>query len=1068
MEGIKVDRREFLKCSALLGGSLLATQLEWAQDLIKRAEAGQLTPEELYQLSKAENQLYTVCLQCNTGCGIKVKLFRRGKQAIAVKIDGNPYNPWNTLPWVPMNTNPKEVAKVDTAICPRGQAGIQTVYDPYRITKVLKRAGRRGENKWITIPFEQAIDEIVNGGYLFKHVPGEENRYVKGLKDYYVLRDPKLAKEMADAVKKIWAAKDKKKAVEEFKAKFKDHLHVLIDPDHPDLGPKNNQIIYFWGRQKGGRSHFVRRFFERYLGTVNAHGHTTVCQGSLYYACQAMSEQYEYNKFGGGRKFYWQADQENSKFILFIGANLFDGNYGPTNRTVRITERLAKGELTIAVADPRFSKLASKAKYYLPVKPGTDGALCMAIIQWIIKNKKYDAKYLSCANKAAAKEAGEPTWCNATWLVKIDKDGNPTTFLRAHEVGLAEPKKVVDKDGKEHTLEFLVVMKDGKPIPFDPNDDKNPVYGDLFVDTEIKGIRVKSALQILKESAEKHTFEEWAKICDVDPKLIEAVANELTKYGKKAAVDVHRGIAQHTNGFYGCTAAMNINLLLGNFDWKGGVIAGATYAVDGSRKGQPFDFRKMMPNALTPFGISIIRHKVKYEDTTLFEGYPAKRNWYPLASDIYQEIITSIGDAYPYPCGVLFSYMAAPTYALPAGHTNIEILADVNKVPLHIACDIIIGTTSMYADYIFPDLSYLERWEFHGTHFNMPAKVQPVRQPVVAPITETVKVFGEEMPICWESLLLAIAEKLNLPGYGENGFGPGIPFKHMDDMYIRMVANIAMEEPAVPDASDEEVELFIKAREHLPKSVFDVERWKRIAGPYFKKVVYILNRGGRFQDYKEVYQGEQVANKYGRLVNMYQEKTAGTKNSITGKPNPGYATYIPIMAVNGKTPEELGLTEGYDLYLITQRDITQTKTRTIPNYWLLEVYPENFILINPVDAKRLGLKDGDKVKVVSATNPEGVWDLKNGIKKPMEGKVKITETIRPGVITFTLGHGHWATGASDFYIDGKLIKGDPKRATGINANAAMWIDPYLKNTCFFDPVGGSVSFYDTKVKLVKV
>jgi anaerobic selenocysteine-containing dehydrogenase len=1068
MEGIKIDRREFLKCSALLGGSLLAAQLEWAQDLIKRAEAGQLTPEELYQLSKAENQLYTVCLQCNTGCGIKVKLFRKGKQAIAVKIDGNPYNPWNTLPWMPMDTNPKDLAKVDTAICPRGQAGIQTLYDPYRITKVLKRAGRRGENKWITIPFEQAIDEIVNGGYLFKHVPGEENRYVKGLKDYYVLRDPKLSKEMADAVKKIWAAKDKKKAVEEFKAKFKDHLHVLIDPDHPDLGPKNNQIIYFWGRQKGGRSHFVRRFFERYLGTVNAHGHTTVCQGSLYYACQAMSEQYEYNKFGGGRKFYWQADQENSKFILFIGANLFDGNYGPTNRTVRITERLAKGELTIAVADPRFSKLASKAKYYLPVKPGTDGALCMAIIQWIIKNGKYDAKYLSCANKAAAKEAGEPTWCNATWLVKIDKDGNPTTFLRAHEVGLAEPKKVVDKDGREHTLEFLVVMKDGKPIPFDPNDDKNPVYGDLFVDTEINGIRVKSALQILKESAEKHTFEEWAKICDVDPKLIEAVANELTKYGKKAAVDVHRGIAQHTNGFYSVTAAMNINLLLGNFDWKGGMIAGATYAVDGSKKGQPFDFRKMMPDALTPFGISIIRHKVKYEDTTLFEGYPAKRNWYPLASDIYQEIITSIGDAYPYPCGVLFSYMAAPTYALPAGHTNIEILADVNKVPLHIACDITIGPTSMYADYIFPDLSYLERWEFHGTHFNMPAKVQPVRQPVVAPITETVKVFGEEMPICWESVLLAIAEKLNLPGYGENGFGPGIPFKHMDDMYIRMVANIAMEEPAVPDASDEEVELFIKAREHLPKSVFDLERWKRIAGPYFKKVVYILNRGGRFQDYKDVYKGEQVANKYGRLINMYQEKTAGTKNSITGKPNPGYATYIPIMSVNGKTPEELGLTEGYDLYLITQRDITQTKTRTIPNYWLLEVYPENFILINPVDAKRLGLKDGDKVKVVSATNPEGVWDLKNGVKKPMVGKVKITETIRPGVITFTLGHGHWATGASDFYIDGKLIKGDPKRATGINANAAMWIDPYLKNTCFLDPVGGSVSFYDTKVKLVKV
>ena len=86
----------------------------------------------------------------------------------------------------------------------------------------------------------------------------------------------------------------------------------------------------------------------------------------------------------------------------------------------------------------------------------------------------------------------------------------------------------------------------------------------------------------------------------------------------------------------------------------------------------------------------------------------------------------------------------------------------------------------------------------------------------------------------------------------------------------------------------------------------------------------------------------------------------------------------------------------------------------------------------------------------------------------MIGKIKVTETIRPGVITFTLGHGHWATGASDVSIDGKVIKGDSRRAKGVHANAAMWVDPYLKNTCMIDTVGGSVSFYDTKVKLVKV
>ena len=136
--------------------------------------------------------------------------------------------------------------------------------------------------------------------------------------------------------------------------------------------------------------------------------------------------------------------------------------------------------------------------------------------------------------------------------------------------------------------------------------------------------------------------------------------------------------------------------------------------------------------------------------------------------------------------------------------------------------------------------------------------------------------------------------------------------------------------------------------------------------------------------------------------------------------------------------------------------------------YLTDILPENAIILHTSDAKKLGVKNGDKVKVVSATNPEGVWDLKNGTKKPMIGKVQVTETIRPGVVTFTLGHGHWALGAEDVTLDGKVVKGDKRRATGVHANAAMWVDPHLKNTCMIDKVGGSVSFYDTKVKLIKV
>ena len=133
------------------------------------------------------------------------------------------------------------------------------------------------------------------------------------------------------------------------------------------------------------------------------------------------------------------------------------------------------------------------------------------------------------------------------------------------------------------------------------------------------------------------------------------------------------------------------------------------------------------------------------------------------------------------------------------------------------------------------------------------------------------------MPCCFESVLLAIAEKLGMPGFGKDGFGKGQDFTRPDDFYIRMVANIATDGSPVPDVDDKELKLFLDSRKHLPKTVFDAERWEKIAGPAWRKVVYVLNRGGRFQDYKDIYKGEQVANKYGRAINLYQEKTAGQK-----------------------------------------------------------------------------------------------------------------------------------------------------------------------------------------------
>lgn len=1064
------SRRRFLAGGALLGTGLLvsAPRVSAAAEVRKaNAILNSDRPDAAYPLVRPSNMIYSVCLQCNTGCGITCKQ----QDGVITKIDGNPYNPWTLLPHLPYSTHPEDAAPVDGSICPKGQAGLQTAYDPYRLRKVLKRAGKRGENKWATIPFEQAVREICDGGKLFAKVPGEENREVQGLVKLRALTDPKVSKEMAKDVKAILDEKDKdkKKAlVEEFKAKHAENLDKLIDSNHPDLGPRNNQIVVAWGRLKGGRDQIYRRFADG-LGTVNAHGHTTVCQGSLYFTCKAISEQYVDGKFGDGKKFYWQADTENSRFIFFVGANLFEANYGPPNRAVRLTGNLVSGKTKIAVADPRFSKLASKAWKWLPLKPGTDAALAASMIRWIIENKRFDSKFLSCANKAAALAAGENSWCNATWLVEM-KDGKPGKFVRAADVGLAQPETRRTKEGKEYQEKFLLAMVQGRPVAFDPNDTKSPVNGDLLVDTKLPdGTAVKSALQVLLETSQQHTIREWSEIAGVKEADVIAVARELTSYGKKAAVDIHRGPAQHTNGFYNVLSWMTINMLLGNFDAKGGMIVASTYDFMG--KGKLYDLAAH-PGKTTSFGITSIRHGLDYEKTTIFSGYPAKRNWYPLSSDIYEEIIPSIGDAYPYPVKALFLYMGAPTYSLPAGNTNIKILCDTERVPLFVASDIIIGSTSMYADYIFPDLSFLERWEFQGSHPCVPNKVQPVRQPAMPPIPEDCTVYGQRMPMCFEAMILAIAEKLKLPGFGVDAFGKDLDLKRPDDFYLRALANLAFgEKPegseAVPDANEAEMRIFREARRYLPVGVFEEARWKKITGEkIWPKVVYVLNRGGRFEDWAKGWKGDRVAHPYGALLNMYQEKTASTIHSGTGKKNLGVATYIPIRDYLGREPEELR--EGYDLAMVTHRTICQCKSRTIVDPWLMPLMPENAVLVNPEDGKRLGLKDGLLVKVASATNPGAEWDLGMGNRKAMIGKVILTQTMRPGVVSFALGFGHWATGASDVSIDGTIIKGDPRRATGIHANAAMWVDPTLKNTCMVDPVGGSVSFYDTKIKLIPV
>jgi menaquinone reductase, molybdopterin-binding-like subunit len=83
----------------------------------------------------------STCGMCPAGCGIIV----RTREHKANKIEGNPLHPVNR-----------------GALCARGQAGLQVLYNPDRIKGPMKRVGERGEGKWEEISWDEAIKTLAD------------------------------------------------------------------------------------------------------------------------------------------------------------------------------------------------------------------------------------------------------------------------------------------------------------------------------------------------------------------------------------------------------------------------------------------------------------------------------------------------------------------------------------------------------------------------------------------------------------------------------------------------------------------------------------------------------------------------------------------------------------------------------------------------------------------------------------------------------------------------------------------------------------------------------------------
>nr|WP_227870927.1 tetrathionate reductase subunit A [Orrella marina] len=929
------------------------------------------------------------CLGCWTQCGVRVRVDTTTNSII--RTAGNPYHPLATTRPAPMEKPVREVYATlggdagyegRATACARGSSMLEQQKSPYRVTQPLKRVGPRGSGQWETISFEQLVREVCEGGDLF----GEG--HVDGFRALY------------------------------------DHK-TLIDPENPEYGPIANQLVVNDSANEG-RTGILRRFAEQSFGTVNWSNHGSYCGQSRRVGMGAMLGDLRGLPHG-------KPDWQRARFGLFIGAApAQSGN--PFQRQGReLAEARSRKVNTfryvvVSPILPTSSSLASgSGNRWQPVLPGTDLALVMGMIRWILENERYDAKSLSQPGPAAMQAAGEASWTNATHLLVADPD-HPRfgTFIRGTDLGWAAPA-----DEKAADV-YVVKLADNSLVPH-----THPTAATLFVEDTLilrdpdgkeTPVKVASSLAMLRQHAQRKTLQEYAVLCGVPQKDIEALASEFTSYGKQAVADTHGG-SMNGSGFYTAYAIGMLNTLVGNLNVAGGLVLDAgPFGPFGP--GPRYNFAKF-EGRIAGKGVALSRHRFPYEKTSEFRRkqaqglspYPAKAPWYPAVGALSSEMIASGLAGYPYKAKIWLNHISNPVYAIP-GFRNVALdkLKDPKVLPLFVSVNPFINETNAFADYIVPDTVTYESWGISAPWADVIAKSSTVRWPTVEPAVEKT---ADGQTISLEVFLIAVARSLGMPGFGDQALADNQGGLHdlntPEDFYLRAMANMAYAGgDVVGDASDDDMEVtgVDRFRDSMQASL-KPEEWRKVA--------MLMTRGGRFDSLESAWKGDHIRKAHTPALQIWNEEIANMRHSMTGERLNGCPTWYPTRLADGQNMRDQFDPDTWPM-LMTSYKSNLMSSMSIGVERLRQVHPHNPVSVNRNDAARLGIRNGDRIQVSSpGSRIEGVAVVRDGIAE--------------GAIAVEHGYGHRELGARSHKIDGNQTASSSALSAGVNLNDLGFRDP---------------------------
>jgi thiosulfate reductase/polysulfide reductase chain A len=140
--------------------------------------------------------------------------------------------------------------------------------------------------------------------------------------------------------------------------------------------------------------------------------------------------------FGQGLGSPEPVDLADARLIVLIGSHIGENVF--TSQVEAFANGLSRGAKLIVV-DPRFSTAASKADWWLPIRPGTDIALLLAWMNVLTGEKLYDAEYLDKYASGLGELTAHVKEFTPEWAEPITEIPAAQIRATARAIGAAKP-----------------------------------------------------------------------------------------------------------------------------------------------------------------------------------------------------------------------------------------------------------------------------------------------------------------------------------------------------------------------------------------------------------------------------------------------------------------------------------------------------------------------------------------------------------------------------------------------------------------------------------------------------